>query len=495
MAYIQSKASGEIIHLTDSADSKVVEFGLHGKAEQNGTPTPNAPVGIEIAGASYNLLENTATSKTVTDIDFTVNDDKSVTCNGMAGGTRVFDLKLGVPLEQGQTYILNGCPPNGSNSRYEVRIRKSDDASSLANDYGDGVQYTHTGDKVDCIIVIRSGVNAKNLTFKPMIRKASVKNDRYMPYCKGSIEVVSVGGTYTPYTETTATISTPDGLCGINGVYDEVVKYADGSGKRIQRVNREIFTIDDGWESTTVQGRNGIRTPKKSLTTDYSWKGKISNIVSSIYIGDSYCVFETTLSLEDFKTAISDLTVEVLQPLATPIITDLTAEEIAEIEKLHTFYPVTNISNDADCFMFITYNTFRYKWIEPKTDWKPTDRFNLEDFNRIKNNLAYIHDKAQRLWKRINIENMGEDMLSYELFWEVSRFNAFEKNLELINKNTFNRNYGQTQTFYENSPFIQYDELNRIESAILSIYEILKRQEMTIRRIPFRLGTFKEVRI
>ena len=81
------------------------------------------------------------------------------------------------------------------------------------------------------------------------------------------------------------------------------------------------------------------------------------------------------------------------------------------------------------------------------------------------------------------------------MFWEVSRFNAFEKNLELINKNTFNRNYGQTQTFYENSPFIQYDELNRIESAILSIYEILKRQEMTIRRIPFRLGTFKEVRI
>ena len=41
--------------------------------------------------------------------------------------------------------------------------------------------------------------------------------------------------------------------------------------------------------------------------------------------------------------------------LAEPIRTPLTTEEIAEIEKLHTFNPVTNISNDSDCGMSVTY--------------------------------------------------------------------------------------------------------------------------------------------
>lgn len=41
--------------------------------------------------------------------------------------------------------------------------------------------------------------------------------------------------------------------------------------------------------------------------------------------------------------------------LKEPITTPLTAEQIAEIEKICTFYPVTNISNDADCGMKVTY--------------------------------------------------------------------------------------------------------------------------------------------
>ena len=45
----------------------------------------------------------------------------------------------------------------------------------------------------------------------------------------------------------------------------------------------------------------------------------------------------------------------VLYELGTPIRTPLTAEQIAEIEKVHTFYPVTNISNDFDCGMKVTY--------------------------------------------------------------------------------------------------------------------------------------------
>ena len=82
------------------------------------------------------------------------------------------------------------------------------------------------------------------------------------------------------------------------------------------------------------------------------------NIVKTGIGQHSYDLF---ISIEGIGT-VSDLTkyfadneTYVYYELAEPIRTPLTSEEIAEIEKLCTFYPVTNISNDADCGMEITY--------------------------------------------------------------------------------------------------------------------------------------------
>lgn len=32
-------------------------------------------------------------------------------------------------------------------------------------------------------------------------------------------------------------------------------------------------------------------------------------------------------------------------------------------------------------------------WIEPKTDWTSQDTFNFSDYNRIKNNIAYLENE------------------------------------------------------------------------------------------------------
>ena len=133
-------------------------------------------------------------------------------------------------------------------------------------------------------------------------------------------------------------------------------------------------------------------------------------------------------------------------------------------------------------------------WQEPKTDWKITDRFNITDFNRIKNNIYYLHEKAMETSRYFKIDHMGEDIESYDGYWNVDYFNAFEQNIEIINQNTFSKNYGVAQRFFENGPFIKWDELNRIEKACLSIKEILERQEKTITRLDFRLGSMKGVR-
>ena len=46
-------------------------------------------------------------------------------------------------------------------------------------------------------------------------------------------------------------------------------------------------------------------------------------------------------------------------------------------------------------------------WQQPKTNWTVTDRFNIDDYNRILGNLAYLHDKAQELYHVFSVVDMG----------------------------------------------------------------------------------------
>ena len=135
------------------------------------------------------------------------------------------------------------------------------------------------------------------------------------------------------------------------------------------------------------------------------------------------------------------------------------------------------------------------EWITPKTDWNTNSKFNIDDYNRIKNNLVYLKDRANELIIPFEIDDMGSDLTSYTSFWDVKIFNLFETNLEKINQKTYNKNLGYTKTFYENGQFIKYDELNRLESSMITLKDTLDRQEQGLRHVPFRLGRFKEVRV
>lgn len=135
------------------------------------------------------------------------------------------------------------------------------------------------------------------------------------------------------------------------------------------------------------------------------------------------------------------------------------------------------------------------EWQEPKINWVATDRFNILDFNRIKNNLNYLHQKATCMYKTFEISDMGEDVDSYESYWNVLYFNAFENNVDTINKVILTKDYGLAQKFYENGPFIKWDELNRIENACLKMKDILDRQELGLRRLSFRIGSMKGVNV
>ena len=133
-------------------------------------------------------------------------------------------------------------------------------------------------------------------------------------------------------------------------------------------------------------------------------------------------------------------------------------------------------------------------WVTPKTNWKSTDYFNCGDYNRIKGNLEYLHEQCCLLRKEITINDMGDDA-TWSTLWYADNFNNFETNLEKINIACYAFNIGTTLKFHSNGGFIKYDELNRIESACLRLYEQLARHKLSLRRIPFTLGRFREVRV
>jgi hypothetical protein len=206
----------------------------------------------------------------------------------------------------------------------------------------------------------------------------------------GSVEVVAENEDSTQ--RTTANIPTPNGLCGIkvssggnytdeNGqqwITDEIVKYADGSGERIQRVTIDTFVgkSSEGWlmrkmDNIGFQTKNFKATlqSKEIICNKYiNNNGNVTSIPNySCKISDYlYVIDDRFESLEEFLSDLSINPLVIVYRLAEPIRTPLTAEQLAEIEKLHTFYPVTNISNDADCGMSITYMADAKRYIDQR---------------------------------------------------------------------------------------------------------------------------------
>lgn len=143
-------------------------------------------------------------------------------------------------------------------------------------------------------------------------------------------------------------------------------------------------------------------------------------------------------------------------------------------------------------------------WIEPKTDWETRfndsglymgDFFNVTDYNRIKNNLMYLKGLADDFIGAVPTITVGADKhlpnatpdFENDHFF-ADEINLIENGLQTLGKLMPYALVGNKQTFYENGRFIDYEELNRIESAELRLYNILNDSIKGKLRLPFRLG-------
>lgn len=144
-------------------------------------------------------------------------------------------------------------------------------------------------------------------------------------------------------------------------------------------------------------------------------------------------------------------------------------------------------------------------WIEPKTDWNMRydtnglfigDFINVTDYNRIKNNLLYLRELAAQLIYNMPTIVVGADKhlpdnnnpdFDNDNFF-ADEFNMIEDALEILDDAIGWIDFGVKQTFYENGRMIGMDELNRIESAELTLYNLLTNSLEGKKRLSFRLG-------
>ena len=313
--YIDKTAEGSTILLTDSAEASFTALTLYGHSTQSGTPSPDNPVPIVSAGSV------------------------------MTTGAQLFDIKKATP--RGSAYGLT-VSIDGEEIKISGTVSSvPDDGSALAfrilnypeNLYGNtfsadivddtGVQdcnvYGSQSENTIAIAIRRIPIGTEvNLVFRLMVNSGSTALP-WEPYTggvpgvnpyAGEINVsVSDGGTQSQ----TLTLSIPGGLPGIP--VDSGGNYTDESGQQ--------------WIADVKDYGTGKYTQNIGQIASYNGEG----------VGDVW------------MSSTGQLTTgaNVIYQLATPIVTDISAEEIAAYKALHTYTPNTSVGNDAAAWMKVGY--------------------------------------------------------------------------------------------------------------------------------------------
>lgn len=134
-------------------------------------------------------------------------------------------------------------------------------------------------------------------------------------------------------------------------------------------------------------------------------------------------------------------------------------------------------------------------WSTPKTDWHGEeidgvyigDYFNATDFNRIKNNLEYLRNLAVGLYPSFAIHSIGQDRTPKDFFY-ADEINKLEQNLETVNNASIKMSYGSAPSYANNGRMMDFRELNRLEGAILDLYDRLTNEHEGRRKFTWNFG-------
>lgn len=178
-AFDKKEVEGEELSINDTINAKM-EVGLEGNTKQETTTGKNK------FDVNNNLISNSVATSGVTT---TINDDGTISTSGTTNRTYI-NMKYQFELVAG-TYIVNGCPNEGSQNGYSSLVEYTQGGTSKsAFDTGSGATFTIDTDQTITFYPIRIGstanINMNSLIFKPMIRLSSISDSSYEPYTNGA---------------------------------------------------------------------------------------------------------------------------------------------------------------------------------------------------------------------------------------------------------------------------------------------------------------------
>ena len=296
--------SGEVIMVSDSANAPLQGLAVYGKSTQDGTPAPDAPVDIVSVGGDDGSAAVTVCGANVIPFPYS---DSGKTSNGITWTVNPDGSITASGTATATSYFVL--------SRNIVWHTVSFDASAApvtkSGKTFSGCRYNSANKQL--FLQISSGDTVSGKTFYP---------------------TANYGETALPWeaarTPQILSISTPDGLCGI--------PVASGGN----------YTDADGqmWVCDTVDFGRGARVQRIGRIDSYSGEET----------GDVW--MSSTGSLATGAA--------VLYPLAEPIETPLTEDELAAYRELYTHKPVTTIYADDNAGLSVDYTADTKTYIDRK---------------------------------------------------------------------------------------------------------------------------------
>ena len=343
---ITASASGSAITI-DSANAPLQNLKLYGHTEQNGTPTPDAPVPLVSVGDSgsfevgvyggKNLIEITSTTQTINGITFTINADKSITVNGTATETAQIKFCEMAFIPKGE-YIISGYPTHISGVEYYFKASNESDWVQRRGEVK--LKYTENV-SVFGLIAILKGITVNNLTFYPMLRLATETDSTYEPCNK-------------------QTLTMPYELPSINEYRDEIdfnkgvrtQKVLHITADDITKVERAMFGGFGRYTITCGSFKAKSSTVRSNLfqhRTNVLGSNDIDGVISA-YTGTSnlYVRYDAITTNSEFLQFLKDNNFECNIILATPIETPLTEIELNAYRHLMTNKGTTTILSEAE---------------------------------------------------------------------------------------------------------------------------------------------------
>lgn len=366
---IINSAKGECIAVGDSADAFFEGLKLHGKSEQNGSPTPDNPIPIKSCGDGGAigirvLRKNLCKVTSVLNASFDENTGTLV--NNAKNNTVKSYVKI-------QKY-------KGDKFLEEIPVSNTGKTEKIFSINGtfDRIRLAFVGDRSEGSISIDvSYLNYGEYTLSMDIEEIGMNEGRI-----SKIMLLNEGESdeiFEPFQHQQASLSTPNGLPGIK--VDSGGNYTDSNGqqwvcdemdfkrwKYVQRIKKLVFdgSEDEVWRRESsyvyilIKDSAPLTIPlvNKFLGVKNTNSNANTNNFSTISSSSALtCCLNgiTDGELQVWTTYLQTNPIEVLYILSTPIETDIPEETMNAYRKLYTNYPSTVIQNDSGAGMEVEY--------------------------------------------------------------------------------------------------------------------------------------------